>query len=323
MDLRQKTELIRITAGQVEFDAPMTRRTTFRVGGKADALYEVQDLENLSRIVSCLVREEIPYLVIGRGSNLLVRDGGIRGVVVLLSGDLGRIECSRPDGCDILAGAGLSIAQLLIWCRRRGLSGLEFLAGIPGTVGGAAAMNAGAFENEIGAWIRVLRLVDARGDIHVINRSRLSFSYRALDMEKGSVIAQVGFRLNLETGKSVAKRISAYLKRRKASQPLQEASAGSVFRNPANDYAGRLIEEAGLKGKRIGGAMISDRHANFIVNRGGATAADILALIDAAREAVMRTAGIELELEIRVVGDPADGNPAEKQDAVASSRAHP
>jgi UDP-N-acetylmuramate dehydrogenase len=317
MDARQKTELLRIAAGRVEFDAPMTRRTTFRVGGNADVLCEAQDLEDLRRILPYLVREDIPYLVIGRGSNLLVRDGGIRGVVILLSGVLGRIDCSRPDECNILAGAGLSIADLLTWCRRRGLSGLEFLAGIPGTVGGAAAMNAGAFGNEIGTWVRELRLVDPRGEVHVIDPSRLSFSYRALDMEKGSVIAQVSFRLNPQTRKRVAEKISGYLTRRKASQPLQDASAGSVFRNPANDYAGRLIEQAGLKGKRIGGAMISDRHANFIVNKGGATAADILALINAAREAVMRTAGIALEMEIRVVGDPPSVDFAQRRDALS------
>ena len=315
MDARQKTELLRIAAGRIEFDSPMIRRTTFRVGGNAEVLYEAPDLEDLCRILPYLVKEEIPYLVIGRGSNLLVRDAGIRGVVIRLSGTLGRIECRKPDGSDILLGAGLSIVDLLIWCRRRGLSGLEFLAGIPGTVGGAVAMNAGAFGDEIGAWVREIRLVDPHGELHTIDRSRLTFLYRALDMEKGAIIAQVGFRLNPETEKGVAGRISGYLKRRKASQPIEDASAGSVFKNPPNDYAGRLIEQAGLKGKRFGGAMISDKHANFIVNTGGATAADILSLIDAAREAVMRTAGIELESEIHVVGDLVIVNPIEKRDA--------
>jgi len=303
MDARQKSELLRIAAGRVEFDAPMTRRTTLRVGGNAEALYEASDLEDLCRILPCLVREGIPYLVVGRGSNLLVRDAGIRGVVIRLSGTLCRIDCSMPNCSEILAGGGLSLADLLIWCRRRGLSGLEFLAGIPGTVGGAVAMNAGAFGDEIGARVRELRLVDPHGEIHVLDRSRLRFSYRALNMETGGVISQVAFRMNLATEKSVLERISGCLKRRKASQPLEYPSAGSVFRNPAADYAGRLIEQAGLKGKRIGGAMISNKHANFIVNMGGATADDILSLIDAAREAVVRTAGIALELEIRVVGE--------------------
>jgi len=315
VDARQKTELLRIAAGRVEFDAPMRRRTTFRVGGNAEVLYAATDLEDLCRIVSCLVRENIPYLVIGRGSNLLVRDGGIRGVVILLSGIFSRIEGGQPDESDVLAGAGLSIAGLLIWCRRRGLSGLEFLAGIPGTVGGAVAMNAGAFGDEIGAWVREIRLVDPHGELHTVDRSRLTFSYRSLEREKGTIIAQAGFRLNPDTGKGVAVRISGYLRRRKASQPIEDASAGSVFKNPPNDYAGRLIEQAGLKGKRLGGAMISPKHANFIVNTGRATAADVLALMDAAREAVMRTAGIELKPEIHVVGDPAHVDAGKKRDA--------
>lgn len=314
MNPRQKAELLQIAGGRVEFDSPMTRRTTFRVGGNADALCEMHDLEDLCRILPYLVRENIPYLVIGRGSNLLVRDGGIRGVVILLSGALSQIHSKSPDGSEILAGAGLSIVDLLTGCRKRGLSGLEFLAGIPGTVGGAVAMNAGAFGDEIGAWVRELRLVDPRGEVHVIHRSRLTFSYRTLDMEKGAVIAQVAFRMNLENEKSIIEKISGCLKRRKASQPLEYPSAGSVFRNPVNDYAGRLIEQAGLKGKCIGGAMISDRHANFIITQAGASAADILALIDEARNAVMKTAGITLKLEIRVVGDPADLDTAERWD---------
>ena len=304
MDERQKTELLRIAAGRVEFDSPMARRTTFRVGGNAEAVCEAGELEVLRRILPYLLKEQIPYLVMGRGSNLLVRDGGIRGVVIVLSENLGRIEWGKPDGSGILAGAGLSIADLLIGCRKRGLSGLEFLAGIPGTVGGAVAMNAGAFGSEIGAWVREITLVHPNGDCEVMERSRLRFSYRTLDMQQRAIIAQVGLRLKPETKKMVSEKISRYLTRRRASQPLEMASAGSVFRNPASDYAGRLIERAGLKGKIIGGAMISDRHANFIVNKGGATAADILSLIDLAREAVMRTADIHLELEIHVVGDP-------------------
>ena len=155
-----------------------------------------------------------------------------------------------------------------------------------------------------------MRAVDAGGHVHVYDRSQLVFSYRRLDMEAGSVIAQVGFRLTFAAPERVADRIGSYLKRRKTLQPIAEASAGSVFKNPPHDYAGRLIEQAGLKGRRVGGAMISKRHANFIVNTGGATAADILALIEAAREAVMQTTGITLELEVRVAGDPACTDPA-------------
>ncbi|MCD6306670.1 MAG: UDP-N-acetylmuramate dehydrogenase [Deltaproteobacteria bacterium] len=308
MDASQKTELFRIAGGQVRFRVPMSRHTTFRVGGDAEALCRAADLECLCRVLAFLTREGIPYLAIGKGSNLLVRDGGIRGVVILLSGKLACIEW-KPDG-HVLAGAGLSLADLLTGCRQTGLSGLEFLAGIPGTVGGAAVMNAGAFGNETGDLIEEMRAVDAGGHVHVYDRSQLVFSYRRLDMEAGSVIAQVGFRLTFAAPERVADRIGSYLKRRKTLQPIAEASAGSVFKNPPHDYAGRLIEQAGLKGRRVGGAMISKRHANFIVNTGGATAADILALIEAAREAVMQTTGITLELEVRVAGDPACTDPA-------------
>ena len=159
MDERQKTELLRIAGKGVEFDSPMSGHTTFRVGGSAEALYKANDIERLCRVISYLAEEEIPYLVVGRGSNLLVKDGGIGGVVILLSGALAKIDCKKSDYPEITVGAGLSIADLLIWCRGEGLAGLEFLAGIPGTIGGAVAMNAGAFGKEIGDSVREIRLL--------------------------------------------------------------------------------------------------------------------------------------------------------------------
>lgn len=304
MDPRQRAEILGIASGRVEWKAPMARRTTFRVGGNAEALCEIHELGGLSRMVSYLNQEGIPYLVVGRGSNLLVQDGGIRGVVIRLSGNLGRMDRETPNGSKIMAGAGLSIVDLLIACRRQGLSGLEFLAGIPGTVGGAVAMNAGAFGEEIGSYVQELRMVDSKGNIHVVDRSRLTFLYRRLELETGTVIAQAAFGLNPDSETRIAEKISGYLKRRKASQPLEYPSAGSVFRNPPDDYAGRLIEQTGLKGRSIGGAVVSERHANFIVNKGGASASDILALIDEVRERVRQTTGVAMKLEIRVVGEP-------------------
>jgi len=302
MDERQKTELLRIAGRQIGFDFPMSRHTTFRVGGNAEAVYEASDPERLSRVVSFLAGEGIPYLVAGRGSNLLVKDGGIGGVVILLAGAFADIQYEGSDYSDILAGAGLSIVDLLIWCREEGISGLEFLAGIPGTVGGAVAMNAGAFGKEIGPRVREIRLVSQHGQLTARDRSRLKFSYRDLDLEAGVVITNVLFRLDRDTSKAVSEKIAGCLKRRKETQPLEYPSAGSIFKNPLNDHAGRLIEQAGLKGKRIGGAIISNKHANFIVNKGGATARDILTLINLAREEVRKTAGVQLELEIQVVG---------------------
>ncbi len=302
MDERQKTELLRIAGRQIGFDFPMSRHTTFRVGGNAEAVYEASDPEGLSRVVSFLVNEGIPYLVAGRGSNLLVKDGGIGGVVILLAGAFADIEYEESDSSNILAGAGLSIVDLLIWCREEGVSGLEFLAGIPGTVGGAIAMNAGAFGEEIGPRVREIRLVSQRGQLTVRDRSQLRFSYRDLNLEAGVVITNVLFRLDRDTPETVSAKIAGCLRKRKETQPREYPSAGSIFKNPLNDYAGLLIERAGLKGKRIGGAMISNKHANFIVNKGGATAMDILTLINLAREEVRKTAGVQLELEIKVVG---------------------
>ena len=201
---RRKQELLRIAGRQIRFDFPMSRRTTFRVGGNAEAVYEANDPEGLSRVVSFLFKEEIPCLVAGKGSNLLVRDGGIAGVVIFLAGAFADIQLEGSDYPDISAGAGLSISDLLIWCREKGLSGLEFLAGIPGSVGGAVAMNAGAFGKETGSRVREIRLVSRRGQLAVRDRSRLRFSYRDSNLEAGAIITNVLFRLDRHTPKTVS-----------------------------------------------------------------------------------------------------------------------
>ena len=311
MEKRQKEELVRLAGEGLRFDCPMAQYTTLRVGGKVEVLYEANDPEELRRVIAYLGKEHIPYLPVGRGGNLLVKDEGLGGLVILLRGPLAAIEPERTDlsawdaktgGLTTIAGAGIRIVDLLIYCRGAGLGGLEFLAGIPGTVGGAVAMNAGAFGGETGERVREIHLINPRGDIVVKNRSQLKFSYRVLEIEKGSVIIRVHFELDQEPGEIVKERITDYQKRRKESQPLEYPSAGSVFKNPPDEYAGRLLDNAGLKGKRIGGAMISGKHANFIVNTGGAKAGDVLALLYLAREKVKKETGIELEPEIRVVG---------------------
>ena len=249
--------------------------------------------------------------MVGRGSNLLVKDEGLEGVVILLRGPLagmvqGKTDPSvsnlRAHDMTVHAGAGLPIVDLLIHCRDSGYGGLEFLAGIPGTVGGAVAMNAGSFGKEIGDWVKEINVITAGGDIVARNRSQLQFSYRALHMEKKSVIIGACLKVDIEGMKTVTKRIAGYLKRRKESQPIEYPSAGSVFKNPPNDYAGRLIEHAGLKGKKIGGAMISEKHANYIVNTGDATAKDILGLLSLTQGKVKKETGVKLEPEIKVVG---------------------
>ena len=303
--------MIRLTNDKVRFDCPMSQYTTMGAGGMAEALYKADDLYGLREVIRFLLKEQIPYMTIGKGSNLLVRDKGLDGLVILLAGSLAEIEKETRDHPDrdassvelmLFAGGGLSIAGLLSYCSSHGIGGGEFLAGIPGTVGGAAAMNAGAFGEEIQSIVKTLQVIDPDGNVVIKERPELAFSYRKLLLEKGSVIVQVGLNLHLEAKEIVREQIKENQRRRKGSQPLEYASAGSVFKNPPGAYAAKLIDEIGLKGKQIGGAMISEKHANFIVNMGGARTDDILTLMDLAREEVKRQRGIELEAEIRVVG---------------------
>jgi UDP-N-acetylmuramate dehydrogenase len=302
MDEEQRKELAKIGGEAVLFDCPMSQYTTFRVGGNVEALFLAQELQLLKRMVSYLRDKNIPYLVVGKGSNLLVRDGGLKGVVVILKGGLATVEKNVKNDRIILAGGGLGIGELVSHCTRMGLGGLEFLAGIPGTVGGAAVMNAGAFGKDMGSMVKEIQILTDEGALVVKDRPQLKFSYRELAIPKGAMILGVRFELDKEDPESISQRVEDYVARRKAKQPLEYPSGGSVFKNPPNDYAGRLIEEAGLKGRRIGGAMISPKHANFIVNTSNARADDILALIDLVREKVKEGSGIELEPEIKVVG---------------------
>jgi len=287
---------------RVRFELPMSQYTTFRVGGKGETAYFPEDEEELRGVLAYLTSERIPYLVVGKGSNILVRDGGIPGVVIMLRGALAGIQRDDKEPDILLAGGGATISELLRFCAREGLTGAEFLAGIPGTVGGAVAMNAGAWGKDTGSMVQAVRIVTPHGGMTTLARSGLGFTYRGSSLPAGAVIACAGLQLQGEDKEMVSRRIEDYLKRRKASQPLESASAGSVFKNPRNDYAGRLIERAGFKGTKVGGAMISTKHANFIVNTGGATAKDILCLMALARQGVREETGIDLEPEIRVIG---------------------
>jgi UDP-N-acetylmuramate dehydrogenase len=303
MNKRQKEEVVKLAGEKISFDCPMAPYTTFHVGGQSEALYKADNLETLRRVIVFVNRERIPYLVVGRGSNLLVKDKGIDGLVILLEGSLAAVEQENTEDTTVAAGAGLPLVDLLSYCRGAGLGGLECFAGIPGTVGGAVIMNAGAFGEVFGSRVLEIQMITPRGDLLAKDRTQLRFSYRQLEIEKGAVTVGARLKLHRESKDKVAKHMADFLKRRKLNQPLEYPSAGSVFRNPPNEYAGRLIENAGLKGKRIGGATISDKHANFIVNTGGAKAKDVLDLLNLARETVKKETGIELEPEIRIVGN--------------------
>jgi UDP-N-acetylmuramate dehydrogenase len=288
----------KITKPEVLIDEPMRRHTSWRVGGPADRFYEPTSIAELQDILASLPRS-MPVLWLGLGSNLLVRDGGIRGAVIATSAlprDLER------DGASVRAGAGLPCALLAKQCVRWQLGPAAFFAGIPGTVGGALAMNAGAFGGE--TWERVASVVtiDRAGALHERARSEFAIGYRSV---RGPVEGEwfLAATFALAPDATTAAGLREMLARRDASQPLGIPSCGSVFRNPPGDFAGRLIEQAGLKGARIGGAVVSDKHANFILNTGDATAADIEALIERVRSTVERASGVRLEPEVRVVGE--------------------
>ena len=290
--------------GSLLRDAPLARHTTWRVGGHADLLYAPADRDDLADFLRCLPAAE-PVTVIGLGSNVLVRDGGVRGVVILMH-DPGA-ALAVADGL-VYAEAGAAAPKLARFAAIHGCADAEFLAGIPGTVGGALAMNAGCYGGE--TWEHVARVEtlshDGRFDIRL--PSDYSIGYRRVAMRDGSALAEIftaaWFRFPQDDAGSARMRIKALLAKRIASQPLGLPNAGSVFRNPPGDHAARLIESCGLKGYAIGGARVSEKHANFIVNPARrARAADIEALIAHVRETVRGATGVDLEVEVRIIGE--------------------
>jgi UDP-N-acetylmuramate dehydrogenase len=289
-------------ASGILHDEPMSRHTSWRVGGPADLFIRPGDLVELREFLVSL-SPETPLTWIGLGSNLLVRDGGLRGAVICTSGMPRELE--RLDNTRVRAAAGLPCATLARRCARWKLGPAAFLAGIPGTVGGALAMNAGAFGSETWDRVESVQTIDRSGALRERPRSDFAVAYRSVHGPADEWFLSATFEL--ETGRdSEAVVMKALLDKRSGSQPLGPPSAGSVFRNPTGDFAGRLIEQAGLKGMRKGGAMISDKHANFILNTGEATALDIERLIETARAAVQRKFGIDLEPEVRILGEPAE-----------------
>jgi UDP-N-acetylmuramate dehydrogenase len=282
---------------------PMRKHTSWRVGGPAERFYEPTSVAELQEILASLPAG-MPVLWLGLGSNLLVRDGGLRGAVIATSG-LPR-ELDKSDATHVRAGAGLPCALLARQCVRWQLGPAAFFAGIPGTVGGALAMNAGAFGGETWTHVESVATIDRQGVVRERARDAFAVAYRSVRRSDGAALDEwfLAATFALAPDATTAAGLKEMLARRNASQPLGVPSCGSVFRNPPGDFAGRLVEQAGLKGLEIGGASVSDKHANFILNSGGATAADIEALIERVRSTVERQFGVRLELEVRVVGDP-------------------
>jgi len=296
-----KKRLLAEIQGDVRFDEPLKRYTTYRIGGPADILVEAAAEEDVVATLLAAREFGVPVYVMGCGSNLLISDAGVRGVVLRLGHALGRIAVA---GETVRAQAGASLPKLAKIAADHGLSGLEWAGGVPGTVGGAVAMNAGAHGGETSRVLVKAELVSREGRRFSAGPEEMRYSYRrsGLIRESRPVVVAAEFRLTRDDPQAVTARMKEFAARRRRTQPLGMPSSGSVFKNPPGDYAGRLIEAAGLKGTRIGGAEISTVHGNFIVNRGDARAEDVKSLIDLARNRVRDRFGIELELEVELVG---------------------
>ena len=300
-DFMNKFEIIYNLADElgcsVKYDEPMNVHTTFKIGGNAALFIEVDDKIQLSQIIKLCNQENIRYIILGKGSNLLISDSGLDAVVIKLTGDFKSIQ--RLDDTTIYCGAGLSLASLCRDAENNSLSGLEFAWGIPGTVGGAAFMNAGAYGGEMKDVVYSVTHIDNDGKIGVIKNLDLNFGYRhSIYKENGFTIIGVTLKLKLDNKNNIRNKMDYFLQRRKDKQPIEFPSAGSVFKRPEGNYAGTLIEQCGLKGKTIGGAQVSEKHAGFIINIGNATQSDVTQLIEFVQNTVKEKTGYFLEREI-------------------------
>ena len=285
--------------GEVRFKEPLSFHTSLRIGGAADIFVVPQDVDDIRHALMYAEREQLPVAVVGGGNNLLVRDRGIRGVVLKLEGCLGRAEF---HGEEAIAGAGVSLSALIREAAALNLGGVEALVGIPATIGGALAMNAGTPDGWIGDFVGAVYYLHADGSIGEFKPSG-GLDYRAFHAPPGSVLVGCRMQFQRRPFAEIQKDIKARLKQKKSTQPLALASAGYVWKNPPGELATKLIEKCGLKGKRLNGAEISSKHSNFIVNRGGASAADIIALMELTRDRVHAQFGVVLETEIRILGE--------------------
>lgn len=288
--------------GEVLIDAPMKQYTTWKIGGPADCLVLPKDAEDIAAAIRFAAEHEIPYRVIGNGSNLLVLDGGIEGMVIRVGESISDFTI---DGTLLTAGAGCILARMARETAKRGFRGIEWAAGIPASLGGAAYMNAGAYGHCFYETLEAVEMIDRQGNIRMISAEELSSSYRHTSlMDDNAIVTKVMIRLEHGDKEALMASVEETLRSRREKQPLDLPSAGSVFKNPEGSHAGYLVELSGLRGKRIGNAQVSEKHGNFIVNLGDCTAADVLALIAEVQAEVKQQQGYELETEVLLIGRP-------------------
>jgi UDP-N-acetylmuramate dehydrogenase len=299
-----KEALRNVIAGKILYDEPMSRHTSLHVGGNAGALVLIKSEDQLVEVVRRLKENKINFFPAGNLTNIIVRDGGYRGAILLMSGMKEIRYEHTPAGCDLIyAEAGAALAKVVSQSVSDELTGLEFCAGIPGSAGGAVWMNAGAYGKEMKDVIKTVFLLDAAGEKKMMNREEISFGYRKAEFPPGTTILGAQFKLKKGERAKIKKRISEILQSRQSKHPLEFPNAGSIFKNLPMQIAGKLIEEMGMKGMNVGDAQISTKHANFIVNRGNATASDVLELIALIQARAEKEKGVNLEPEVVIVGE--------------------
>ncbi len=290
-----------LTADQIKHNVEMKHHTTFNIGGPADVLVLPHSITDICKTVTFCRENNLPFILLGQGSNVLVRDKGIRGVVIKLGNGLNRLSIA---GQEIYAEAGISLSILALEAAEHGLSGLEFAEGIPGSLGGAVVMNAGAYNGEMKDLVYEVLAIDTAGNFRTFTREQMKFEYRKSIFQEGEYIV-LSARLHLKAGirDDIIKTMQDYARRRSEKQPLEHPSAGSTFRRPEGFFVGPIIEGLGLKGFTIGGAQVSSKHAGFIVNKGNATAEDVISLISYIQEKAREKHGVDLWPEIKIVGE--------------------
>ena len=286
--------------GKILLSEPMNEYTSLRIGGRVDYYFEPLDKEDTVNIISYLQKRDVSFIALGKGSNLLVNDDGFRGAVVNIENSLKSIYA---EGSRIVAEAGVSLNRFVDFCIQRGLRGVEMLAGIPGTIGGAVIMNAGAYGGEISNYMIDAEVI-RNGTIIMLKKEEIGFNYRYASLQDSDVVLSASFILPAGNRDELMKMRNDYVMQRNRKHPINLPNCGSVFKNPSGSSAAKLIEEAGLKGIKSGNAQISEKHANFIVNLGGATAKDVLNLIELAKKTVREKFNIELDLEVKLLGFP-------------------
>lgn len=295
------TEIQDLNIGKVKRNELLSQHTTMKIGGPADIFIEPSSLENIQKVMTFLKERQIPWRAIGRGSNLLVSDKGIEGVVIKLGSGLDHLSINDST---ITVGGGHSLVSLSTLISKKGLSGLEFASGIPGSVGGAVYMNAGAHGSDISKILTKAHVLFKDGSIEWLSNDDMEFTYRTsvLQKERPGIVLEAEFQLIKGDRTAIVSQMQKNKDYRKETQPWNFPCAGSIFRNPLPNYAGKLIEDAGLKGFQMGGAKISEMHGNFIVNAGNATAKDVLDLIQHIKDTILNLYGIKMETEVEIIG---------------------